>query len=179
MKHLVYTIFLIIILISCKKNDVEEKIESEFVKGDVIVGINPEVQLEKLFTYTNSFGLKIDQISGYTYTTTIPKDSIPFIKTVLDAKNYIKTRNFSASIWTHYQTETTYSTTMLWDMDLTNQQDFIQTKNSLRMADNLSATKTMVLKVPEGQELYWIKKLKSFSWVRWAEPNWVATISPF
>jgi hypothetical protein len=96
----------------------------------------------------------------------------------LNSKPYINTRGFSASVWAHYQTGVVYNTTILWDMTILNQQDYIQTKNSLRMTDKLSSTKNILIKVPVGQEVFWKDKFKSFSWVRWTDLNWIVRFEP-
>ena len=163
---------LTVFILGCSKNKTENK-NKDFVKGDVLVGIDSMQTLEQLFSAFNAFNLTIDQITGYYYTTTIPKDSIPYIKTVLNSKIYIYTRNFSASVWPHYQTQIVHNTTSLWDMTSTNQQDYIQTKNILRMNDILSSTKNMLINVPIGEEIYWKDRLKTFSWVRWTDLNWI------
>jgi hypothetical protein len=61
-------------------------------------------------------------------------------------------------------------------MNIANQQDYIQTKNFLRMIDKLSSTKDMLIKVPAGQEIFWRDKFKTFSWVSWADLNWIGRI---
>jgi len=176
MRQFLYITFIAIISFSCKKQNADEIIEKDFVKGDVLVGIDSSIQLEQLFTYVNPFNLYIDQLTGYVFTTTIPKDSILYIKAVLNSKPYINTRYFSASVWAHYQTDIVHNTTILWDMTLSNQTDYIQTKNSLSMTDKQSSTKNMLIKVPIGQEIYWKDKFKSFFWVRWTDLNWIGGI---
>ncbi len=138
---------------SCKKDNIYDNTKRDFVKGDVLVGIDSTEQLEQLFSYINSYNLSIDQVSGFFYNTIIPKDSISYIKAVLNIKPYINTQGFSASVWAHYQTDIVYNTTFLWDMTVVNQLDYIQTKNFLRMTDMFSKTKNILIKVPVGQEI--------------------------
>lgn len=173
MRNFFFVLFITVLATSCKKDNTQDNIDKDFVKGDVLVGIDSTMQLEQLFTYVNSFNLTIYEVTGFFYTTTIPKDSIPYIKTVLNAKPYINTRGFSASVWADYQTGVVHNTTFLWDMTIPNQQDYIQTKKLLRMTDALSSTKYILIKVPVGQEMFWKDRFKSFSWVRWADLNWL------
>jgi len=56
-------------------------------------------------------------------------------------------------------------------MDPNNQQDWINTEKSLDLIDTKSDTKNIVLKVPVGQEEYWLNNLKTNSMVTWAELN--------
>lgn len=172
MRPLLFILSIALFAISCKK-DKTQTLNEEFVKGEVVVGVQDDVPLEQLFAYVNPHNLSIDEISGFYYTTNIPKDSIPYIKGVLNAKPYINTRGFSASVWPHYQTDIVHNATILWDMNLTNQQDYIQTKNFLRMVDMQSSSKYILLKVPEGQEIYWRDRFKTLPWVKWTELNQV------
>lgn len=179
MKYFLFMAFAAVFTFSCKKQNIEEPIDNDFVKGEVLVGIDSSVQVERLFFYVNSLNVSIGQITGYLYTTTIPKDSIAYIKTILNLKPYINTQHFSASVWPDYQTNIVHNSTILWNMTIPNQQDYIQTKNSLRMIDKLSPTKNMLIKVPIGKEIYWKNQFKTRSWVTWADLNWIGEIQPF
>jgi hypothetical protein len=176
MRHFYFMYFIAVLALSCKKNNTENKVERDFVKGDVLVGIDSTLKLERLFAYVNPLNVTIDHITGYVYTTTMTKDSIPFIKATLNSKSYVNTRGFSATVWPHYQTDIVYNTTNLWNMTLANQQDYIQTKKFLKMTDKPSSTKYMLIKVPIGQEIYWKNKFKTFSWVQWADLNEIGGI---
>lgn len=179
MKHFLYLIVVAAIAVGCKKEPTEDKMTMDFVKGEVAIGIDSTVQLEQLFTYINSFNFSINEITGYTFTTTMPEESIPYIKEILNSRPYIFTGQFSASVWAHYQTGIVYNSSILWDMTVANQKDYIQTKNALRMTDVQSATKNMLVKVPFGQEIYWRDKLSNHSWVTWTDLNWIRGFVPF
>jgi hypothetical protein len=171
-------IFIFLFAVSCKKNNAGNNSTTQnFVKGEVIVGIDSTIAIEQVFNDINSDGLIIAEVSGYVYTTTIPADSIPYIKTILNSKKYIDTGAFLASVVPNYQTQVVYNESVLWNMSIPNQQDFITTKNLLRMTDNFSSTKNMLLKVPTGQEEYWKNKFQTLSWVKWTELNFIAQIN--
>lgn len=167
-------LFLIFIIFSafqsCKKE------ENKYVPGEILVGIKSTITIEQLFENTNPFNLNIDQISGYFYTTTIKSDSLNIIKDLLNTKNYINTRNFSASVWLHFETNIINNTTFLFDMNISNQLDYISTLQLLRMKDNLSTTKNMLLKVPIGKEIYWRNKFRDEDWVTWSDLNYYSSV---
>jgi hypothetical protein len=177
MRYFLLIVCLSLLAASCKKPQKEEAPGEDFVKGEVLVGIDSTVQLPQLFTYVNAYGLSIAQVTGFHYTTTLSKSDIPYIKQVLNAKPYINTRGFSASVWEHYQTGIVHNTTMLWNMNGAHQQDYIQTLNTLRMTDDQSPTKGMMVKVPVGQEMYWKNRFARLSWVRWSDLNWISKFS--
>jgi hypothetical protein len=100
-----------------------------------------------------------------------------YIQTILNSKKYIDIGAFSANVFPYYLTQVVYNASILWNMSIPNQQDFITTKNLLKMTDNLSSTKYMLLKVPTGQEEYWKNKFQTLSWVKWTELNYIAQIN--
>jgi hypothetical protein len=70
--HDFLVIFLLLFAVSCKKNNVSiNSTNQNFVKGDVIVGIDSTTTIEQVFYYVNSEGLAIAEVDGYVYTTTI------------------------------------------------------------------------------------------------------------
>lgn len=170
MKNLLIITSFFFYFTSCKKEI------KQYAPGEILVGINSSTSIEQLFNNTNVYNLKIDQLSGYFYTTTIPSDSLNYLKNLLNTKNYINNRGFSASVWTHYETNIVHNTTFLFDMNLTNQMDYISTLIFLRMQDNLSNTKNMLLKVPVGKEIYWRDKFRNENWVTWSDLNYIANI---
>lgn len=180
LQYYFFLIFISALGFSCKKESNGIATDGDYVKGEILIGIDSSLQLEQIFTTVNAQSLSIEQATGFIYTTTIPKDSILYIVSILNSRPYIdiNTTAFSGSVWAHYRTEIVHVSTTYWDMGLSNQQDFIQTKNLLRMTDKLSPYKNMRLKVPQGQEEYWINKFKTFSWVTWAELNWYSRAQP-
>lgn len=170
-------IFIFLFAISCKKENVNNNSTNQnFVKGEVIIGIDSNITIEQAFNYINSDGLTIAEVSGYVYTTTIPADSISYINAILNSKKYIDTGAFSAYVFPYYLTQVVYNASLLWNMSIPAQQDFIATKNLLKMTDNLSSTKYMLLKFT-GQEEYWKNKFQTLSWVKWTELNTIAQIN--
>jgi hypothetical protein len=143
------------------------------VPGEIIVGIQSGITAEELFIRVNPYHLIIDQMNGFFYTTDIPADSVDYLNNFLDTKPYILTRQFGAQVWPHYETNILHNTTILFDMTLTNQADFLQTMENLRMADEHSTTKNILLKVPVGREVYWRDKFAGFSWVTWSDLNYI------
>ena len=118
-------------------------------------------------------------MSGFFYTSPYPKDSLSILISYLNTKSYINTRDFSASAYVHFQTGIINVTTFFFDMNSTNQQDWINTKNLLKLFNTQGDTKDIVLKVPVGQEKYWLNALKQNNIVKWTELNCIGQIQPF
>jgi len=165
-------LFLIIGFFSCSKNKTESDDPCpDYVKGEVVVGIKNTTSIENVFSKFNQLNLQIDEMNGFFYTSPYPQDSLTSLITFLNTKSYTNTRDFSASAFIHYQTGIINITTIFFDMDVNNQQDWISTEKSLDLIDTKSDTKNIVLKVPVGQEEYWLNNLKTNSMVTWTELN--------
>ncbi|MBS1759372.1 MAG: hypothetical protein JST23_04535 [Bacteroidetes bacterium] len=147
-----------------------------YVKGDVLVGIKNTASIEEVFSLFNQLNLEIDEMTGFYYTSPYPQDSLTVLINYLNTKPYINTRNFSASAFVHYQTGIINVTTLFFDMTLPNQQDWINNEKSLQLTDTKNDTKNIFIKVAPGQENYWLKKLKNYNIVSWAELNCIGQI---
>ena len=157
-------------MLSCSKNKIDSTCP-DYEKGSVIAGIKNTASVEDVFSLCNRYGLQIDEMAGFFYTSPYPKDSLPGLVSYLDTKSYIDTRGFSGSAFVHYQTEIINVTTLFFDMNVSNQQDWINTKKLLKLVDTNGDTKDIVLKVPVGQEKYWLAALKQNKIVTWTELN--------
>ncbi|HLY72083.1 MAG TPA: hypothetical protein VKR53_20260 [Puia sp.] len=166
--------FIFLFAESCKKGEASVQ---NFQQGDAIIRIDSAIAVQQAFNEINGFGLAVAEVSGYVYTTTIPADSISYIADVLNSKKYIHKGSFSANVFPYYLTKVVYSASLLRNMTIQNQQDLIATQNLLRMTDDLSSTKYMLLKVPTGQEEYWKNKFQTLSWAKWTELNYSAKIN--
>jgi hypothetical protein len=150
----------------------------DYVKGDLIVGIKNITSIQDVFRLFNKLNLPIDQMDGFFFSSPYPKDSLASLITYLNTKLYINTRGFSANAYVHYQTGTINVVTFFFNMNPVNQQDLIKTVQAFKLVDTKGDTKNIVLKVPVGQEIYWLKKLKENSMVTWTELNCIEQILP-
>lgn len=160
---------------SCSRNGDSKSDNTcdRYVPGNVIAGIKSTVGAEEVFGLCNSLGLQIDQMTGFYYTSPYPKDSIPSLIAFLNTKPYITTRGFSATpsnIFAHYQTGIVKVLISFWDMTPANQQDWIKTKNALKL-ENEPNDRNMLLLVPAGKEKSWADKLRLYNIVTWTELN--------
>jgi len=118
-------------------------------------------------------------MNGFFFTSPYPKDSLTSLITYLNTKPYIYTRDFSASAYVHYQTGAINVVTFFFNMNPVNQQDLIKTVQALKLVDTNGDTKDIVLKVPVGEETYWLKKLRENGMVTWTQLNCIEQILPF
>ncbi|MBS0425617.1 MAG: hypothetical protein JSR71_14710 [Proteobacteria bacterium] len=179
MKKIASFLVSLIFLISCSKitSDTNNNC-SDYVKGDVIVGIKNTAPIEDVFSLFNKLDLKIDEMSGFFYASPYPHDSLTSLINYLNTKPYINTRNFSASAYVHYQTGIINVTALFFDMTIENQQDWISSKKSFNLVDTKGDTKNILIKVASGQENYWLKALKNYNIVTWTELNCIGQFQP-
>ena len=50
--------------------------------------------------------------------------------------------------------------------------------DELELSDRNGNTKNMLIKVPEGEELYWLTELKKYEIVKWTALNQIGGIGP-
>src|SRR5690606_36933897 len=73
---------------ACKKKETPEP-ELEFVPTDVLVKTNPDFTIQQLFELVNSLGLDVEYVSGMSYTSLFPADSLDSILSMLREKPYL------------------------------------------------------------------------------------------
>ena len=174
-----FFLFLIIGFFSCTKDKTEsDNLCPNYVKGEVVVGIKNTTSIENVFSLFDQLNLQIDEMNGFFYTSPYPQDSLTNLISFLNTKSYINTRDFSASAFVHYQTGIININTIFFDMDPDNQQDWVKTEKSLGLTDTKGDTKNIVLKVPAGQEKYWLDNLKTNSIVTWTELDCIEQLHP-
>ena len=162
----------------CKKNSAgnpsprQQPFCDSFVPGHVLVGYNNTVPMEEVFAYANANGLSIVQMTGFDFTSPRPADSIPSLQTLFNSKPYINSHGFLANIFADYRTRVVTIDNIYWDMTVSNQQDWVSTKNALGltpvMGDSTN-TPYILLQVPAGLEKYWALNLRTNNRVKWTE----------
>jgi len=167
--HIWALIPLAILVTSCK--DRNKPTVERFVSGDLSIGITKNGELKTVFDTLNAMDLKIAAMHGFVYNANLPADSLHSLQIYLNTKPYINTGGWSASVYYHEPDRAIRIVSNLFEMDSSNQMDFLYTIDSLQLVDKQSDTKAMVLKVPIGQEKYWLNELKKQSVVKWAELN--------
>jgi hypothetical protein len=180
MKKIV-AVFFIIGIFSCSKSGSNTSNSGcdNYVKGEVIAGIKNTTSIEDAFSLFNSLDLPIDEMNGFFYTSPYSKDSLANLISYLNTKSYINARGFTASGFIHYQTGIINLTNIFFDMNAVNQQDWINTEKTLNLVDTKGGTKNIVLKVPVGQEKYWLGRLKESHMITWTELNCIEQIQLF
>jgi hypothetical protein len=155
---------------------------SQYVAGDVLVGVKASVGIRTVFDWINSTGLRLHQVNGFTYISSLPADSLAYVKRTLLAKPYLNARGFTAG--NEYVDATDHKIRVvdfLFDMTPQNQADWLQTMDALRLVDEGGARcqscKDIYLKVPVGSEKYWVQTLAQHPAARWAELNCLFQVS--
>ncbi|WP_324675479.1 hypothetical protein [Hymenobacter sp. GOD-10R] len=169
--YLFALLLLVLPLVSCEKdNDVSPEEETEFVPGEVLVGIKETTMVPQTFALVNSRSLEILAISIPMYNSNLPSDSSAYVERALNAKPYINDKGWKASVIRNTNTGKLTVNMRLMNMNLANQRDWLATVQQLQLQEQPTAT-SYHLKVPVGQEKKWVAELQQQSEVRWAELN--------
>lgn len=168
--------FIFIIFFSCEKELVKEPIFCDsYKKGEIAIGLKSVATIEAFFKLINNYGLVVDKLSGVSYESSLPSDSIDYVIRYLNSKKYINTRGFKAvkdgSVSLHYQTKALTINCVLFDMSTENQEDWNETKTILRMKEKPSNTRYFVLNVPINEEKNWVRVFYNNDDVSFAELN--------
>jgi hypothetical protein len=159
--------------ISCSDNTTETDNSLQYMKGDVIVGVTSQTEVEAVFDLMNEFELSIDQMSGFDYFSPWPQDSIESLIQYFSSISYLNKNGFGPFV---FYSETDNKITilpLLYDMNLINQTNWLNNLDKMELIDCEGNFKNLLLKVPEGTEMSWVKKLKEYDIVRWSELNYI------
>ena len=131
--------------------------------------------MQSVFTLTNSLNLTIINIDGYVYKSPFTKDSIASLTTYLNTKKYIDTFQFKAGV-----VFTVYGYTAIecryQYMDITAQNDWINTMQELNLTEVIPTSDTMkdaFVNVPIGQEQALMDILRKDPIVSWVDLNYI------
>lgn len=168
---------------SSKKDDAAPDTSrcTEYVAGDVAVGIKATADIDAVFAWINSTGLHISQVNGFTYVSGLPADSLAYVNRTLLAKPYLNARGFKAgNAYVLAADRKIRVGDVLFDMTPANQADWLRTRQTLQLVDEGAARcqscKDIFLKVPVGVEKYWAQELARHPAASWAELNCIGQI---
>ena len=173
-------IAVVAILFACSKKHSEGvSFCHNYAPGDVLIGIEPSATMEDVFSMCAHLGLDIASMSGFYHTFGYRQDSITSLSRSLATKPYLNNGRDSLGIEAHYQTRIIHVYTNFSNMDVTNQQDWIATRDLWHLEEMHHENRSILLKVPEGKEKGWIYfMLRNFRIVRWAELNCIGEFQP-
>ncbi|RMG27386.1 MAG: hypothetical protein D6732_20115 [Methanobacteriota archaeon] len=179
-------IFLILFFISCSvdKTPLQEKAhngntDSDYVPGEIAVGIKDSVSLLQFADYIYSFEhISIKEIVYYVYSSSLPKDSMMVIKNTLLTKSYI---------WDDGQLQLSYSNERnrilikIWFRNFRSEDrdDWRELKERFSLTHEPFAYQTSLLQVEERTEQEWIGILSQSDFCRYVELNYIVSIATY
>lgn len=165
-------------MVACNDSNSSDDDAAEFVAGDVIIGIKPEVAISEVFAAMNNKEIFIDQMSGFYYYSTFPSDSLEYIKNNLKDKSYLNKNGFTGgSAFISPENRITV-TQFYFEMNKANQEDWLDTMEALKLESLENDTRNILVKVSPGTEKVWMKFFRSQPYVKWVELNEYADIEP-
>lgn len=175
-----FLIVLVGILLSCSREDTTVETQ-EFVAGEISVGIKSGTDINAIFNFINEFEHKANRISGLTFTSDLPADSLGYVLDYLNKKTYTNHKtNSLVTGYIHYETNKITLFPKLFEMDK------IAYQNNWHLAMKelkLSHTHHIELNsgiidfyVPIGSEITWKNEFKKHKVVQWATLNYLADI---
>ncbi|HEY3403113.1 MAG TPA: hypothetical protein VGK59_06990 [Ohtaekwangia sp.] len=174
-KHTLFILLLLLLTVACSD---DSKPEPDFVPGDVLIGIKSTVTAEQVFDLMNGKQAFIYQMSGFYQHSTFPNDSLDFVVEELTDKSYFNTMGFSGgNAFIDAIDNRITVTQMFFNMNLSNQQDWLETMDKLQLVDE-EGSKHVLIKVKPGREDETIEIFKSHEYVAWAMLNYNVRVGP-
>jgi hypothetical protein len=163
-----------------EQSDSDEK----FVPTDVIVKTKGYYTIDNVFNFINSFDHEVEYIKYGFYTSSLQSDSLQYILDFLNAKSYTHDGNaWYVTGYLHYRTKIISIFPKLFNIkNKANQYDWLQSMKILKLTeqtDNVTSGNVIYFHVPEGQEKEWVIKFKDYSFVEWAELNYIVQLNPW
>ncbi len=178
MKHSALILLILVLFTSCNDRTVNPEIsEREFVPGYVIIGIDSNVSIERVFELINEQHLHIDKMKGFFNFSNLPIDSLNYVIDYLKDKPYLNRPGFtggSASI--SESGNRIIVTEFLFEMDISAQSDWLNTIEILELEDLGNNNQNLTVLVEEGTENFWATKFATYPEVKWTDLNWIANI---
>ena len=174
-------IFLFIVLIalfsSCSKpnnTNIVEPInhQANYVKGEVAFGLRDSVSLEIFANYIYSFdNISIKEITFFQYYSIFPRDSLHLIKSVLESKNYIKSRTVNV----FYKSNESKIVAKFWINNFSKDdiKDWTLLKSQLHFVHLPNKYQDGLLKTPIGKEKEWMNFLLKSNLFSFVELNYI------
>lgn len=178
MRRIIFLLVNLAFITSCTNDPLSpDSDELEFVPGYVIIGINADVTIERVFGLINQHELSIDKMSGFFNYSTLPNDSLNFVTNYLKDKPYLNKRGFKGGSAFISKTDNRITVTeFLFEMDMSAQFDWLDTIDTLELKDLGNDTQNVTVLVDEGTEKFWASQFAEYPEVSWTELNWIVNI---
>jgi hypothetical protein len=151
----------VLILAACSE---EKEPAPEYSPGLIRINVS-NLPANEVFDLVNGYSLIIEEIDFQLMYTPFTSDSIPFLVLELGSKAYFPffSENQITTGFSNPSPDGLTIITLLNDMTLANQQDWLQTMDKLQLQES-NMGRLLIVSVPVGTEQEWINILK-------ADPN--------
>jgi len=175
MKVFLFT-FLTAVMLSClNDNSISGISETDYVLGEVTFGLRDSVSLMELADFIYVFNnISIKNVTFFQYYTSVSQDSMPIIKSILEAKSYIRDDAVTIS----YIESNSKILVKFWVIDFRTEDrsDWKTTKARFSLVHLPQKFQLGLLKVETGTEKEWIHFLSNTNLFRFVELNTIDTI---
>lgn len=172
-------IFVSSFILGCDEKVNENLDQRDFVPGDIAIGIKSTIAIDLVFDLMNEKEVLIEQMSGFFNYSTLPSDSLEYIKEILKSKPYTdRWGGKGGSAFISAVDGRLIVTEFFFNMDIPAQEDWISTMNQLELKDLGNDTKNLLITVTPGSEKFWLDVFKNHPYVKWVELNYIGGHEP-
>lgn len=146
----------------------------EYELGTVLAGFQDTATVTYVFQLCSNLGLSIKKLKGFDHKSKISVDSLSFVRTILQSKNYLVVTDYTVfsyggAIW---------YVGGFRNLDSVKVADWIRTQNQLKFISVSSPYRDGNIQTQEGQEVVWIRALRNYPVIRWLTLNYLIPIDP-
>lgn len=179
MKNKLILAILIISLFSCSEDEDPQASTQQFIPGQIIIGIRPEVSIQEVFNLMNKRKALINNMKNFDTYSTLPADQLENVIETLKAKPYLNRPGFEGG--NAYVTGSQQRILVNDDffvMDEAAQKDWLQTEKMLELYTVPRENKYLVVSVKPGHERLLMSLFKAEPEVTYAELNLISEYTP-
>lgn len=155
---------ILLLMFSCQKE--EEK--QLFEPGLIYLDFEKTVDIQGAFELVNNENLAIKSVHRLSYSSQLPIDSVMFVEENLKTQNYVA----SASTTVGIEADKIVMRLEFHQMCIDSQKDWLVTMNTLQLVDLKQKEKKILVIVPIGTEIEWVKYFEKSHRVAMASPSY-------
>ncbi len=145
--------------------DAELSLIYPFDPGIVVAGFTDSTEVDSVVQRCASLGLTVETLYGFICESRLAPDSLAYVRSVLTSKTYLDETDYTIYVSNGViRIVGQFVTIGVADLD-----DWRATRAQLQISSIPSPYRNGVIRTQEGQEIYWVRALRTYSMIRWLE----------
>jgi hypothetical protein len=152
--------------------NIELSLIYKYELGTVLAGFTDTTNVETVFRLFSSQGLTINNLQGFDHQSNLSIDSLSIIRDILKSKSYLNETDNTIFIYNGV----IRIVGGFNNLDSIKMADWNETKTRLKIVSVPSSYRDGNFHTEDGQEVIWVRSLRSYSIIKWLELNYYVPI---